>query len=373
MTTRSKDEIQTSCLAELFRYQRAGAAVSMGVGKTRIGLRHIRNMYEFGARNFIVVAPKKAIFKSWKDEAALLSWDFLLEHITFTTYRSLHKLDKVFDAVYLDECHSLLPTHVPFLGKQTGRIIGLTGTPPRNESTAKYQIVRTFCPMVYSYITDDAVNENILNDYKIIIHPIKLDAMRNFRVDFNNGGSMVTSEKENYDYWTNRISEAEEANDKIMHHKAVIGRMSAMKKYPSKEEYLKSLLNDFDDKCLVFCNTQDQADRMAKHSYHSENSDSEKNLELFKNDQIAVLSCVNQLNEGINIPNLRYGVILHAYGNERQASQRIGRLLRLNPDEKAYIHILMFENTIDEHWVSQAVRDFDHSKIEYFQPVSHEY
>jgi superfamily II DNA or RNA helicase len=41
---------------------------------------------------------------------------------------------------------------------------------------------------------------------------------------------------------------------------------------------------------------------------------------------------VVQLSEGISIPNLRVGIIWHAFGSERKAAQRIGRLLRLNPD-----------------------------------------
>ena len=72
-----------------------------------------------------------------------------------------------------------------------------------------------------------------------------------------------------------------------------------------------------------------------------------------------------QLNEGINIPELRQGIIMHAYGNERKSAQRIGRLLRLNPDEKAIIHILCYKHTIDEKWVKTALEGLDASKIEW--------
>jgi superfamily II DNA or RNA helicase len=70
-----------------------------------------------------------------------------------------------------------------------------------------------------------------------------------------------------------------------------------------------------------------------------------------------------QLNEGVNIPNLKQGIIMHAYGNERKASQRIGRLLRLNPDDKAIVHILCYIDTIDEKWVKEALEGFDQNKI----------
>ena len=88
-------------------------------------------------------------------------------------------------------------------------------------------------------------------------------------------------------------------------------------------------------------------------------------MENFKTGNITKLSTVLQLNEGINIPNLKQGIIMHAYGNERKAQQRIGRMLRLNPDETATIHILCYQGTVDEKWVKDALNDFDESKITY--------
>jgi superfamily II DNA or RNA helicase len=140
-------------------------------------------------------------------------------------------------------------------------------------------------------------------------------------------------------------------------------RMKAMMEYPSKEIYTKKLMESINNKCIVFANTQAQADKLCDYSYHSGNKDSEDNLILFKEGKITKLSTVLQLNEGVNIPNLRQGIIMHAYGNERKAAQRIGRLLRLNPDEKAIVHILCYMNTIDEKWVKEALENFDQSKI----------
>jgi superfamily II DNA or RNA helicase len=139
--------------------------------------------------------------------------------------------------------------------------------------------------------------------------------------------------------------------------------MKAMMEYPSKEKYAKILFKNIQSKCILFANTQDQADKLCQHSYHSNNAQSEENLDLFKTGQITKLSTVLQLNEGINIPDLKQGIIMHAYGNERKASQRIGRLLRLNPDDKAIVHILCYKDTVDEKWVKDALEGFDQSKI----------
>jgi superfamily II DNA or RNA helicase len=57
---------------------------------------------------------------------------------------------------------------------------------------------------------------------------------------------------------------------------------------------------------------------------------------------------VAQLSEGIGIPNLRVGIIWHAFGNERKAAQCVGRLLCLNPDQTATVHLLVYQNKVDE-------------------------
>ena len=183
--------------------------------------------------------------------------------------------------------------------------------------------------------------------------------MYNYRVEMKNK-SFKTSEQKNYGYWCNRI----DSGAGSMHILRIM-RMKAMKEYPSKEQYARLLFTSIKDKCIMFANTQEQADRLCEYSYHSNNIDSEANLELFKEGKINKLSSVMQLNEGVNIPELRQGIIMHAYGNERKSAQRIGRLLRLNPDEKAIIHILCYKHTIDEKWVKTALEGLDASKIEW--------
>ena len=139
--------------------------------------------------------------------------------------------------------------------------------------------------------------------------------------------------------------------------------------YNTKETYVKDLIRKVKTKCIVFANTMDQADRVCRHSYHSKNAQSEDNLQLFSDGRIDKLSCVLQLNEGVTIPGLKQGIIMHAYGNERKTAQRIGRLLRLNPSESAVCHILCYKGTQDETWVAKALKDFDQNKIKFYNPT----
>ena len=357
-----REQVQQDALDIAIKHKRCGLGISMGVGKTLIGLRYLQHYQGLEKKvRVLIVAPKLSIFDSWRSDADKFNID--ISNVDFTTYLSLHKKNPSdYDVLVLDECHSLLYPHKTFLGMFTGRILGLTGTPPRHFKSEKGDMVSTYCPMMFKYITDSAVDDDILNDYRIIVHRMSLGKTSSIPVKFKDK-TFYTSETKNYSYWTQRIMEA---NTKKQEQIASIMRMKALMDFKTKEEYAKDLVLEIEDKCIIFCNTQDQADRLCKHSYHSGNPDSEDNLEDFKKGNIDYLSCVLQLNEGVNIPNLKVGIILHAYGNERKSSQRIGRLLRLNPTETAVVHILCYKDTVDDRWVIEALKDFDQSKIKYF-------
>lgn len=359
----NRDKIQEEAISELLKHRKGTCAISMGVGKTLIGLKHMAIHFN-GTNRFLVVAPKVSIFQSWKDDAVKFKMGYLLEFMDFTTYLSLHKRkSENYNVIYLDECHSLLFSHKKFLNKYEGKIVGLTGTPPVNSYSEKFEMVNTYCPVIYTYKVDQAVKDNILNEYSIKVHLLSLSQNKDLKVNTKQGSSFFTSEKDKYEYCNQVIAYSEIGSSSYQF--AVISRMTALKQFNTKERYVKGMLAHIKDKCIVFANTQAQADRICKNSVHSKNRYSAKNLQSFKDGDINHLSCVDQLNEGVTIPDLKVGIIMHAYGNERKTNQRIGRLLRLNPNQLASIHILCYKGTVDEKWTTEALSGIDPTKIEY--------
>jgi superfamily II DNA or RNA helicase len=356
-----KSEIQNEALEVLKDHKRAGVVMSMGLGKTLLGLLDMVNNYnEFSY--FLVVAPKRSIFKSWIDDANKFGFGYLIDHIKFTTYLSLSKQSLNFQKVYLDECHNLLESHDSWLSRYNGDILGLTGTPPLYKDKERFDLVNKYCPVVYRKDVNFAVDNKILNDYKIYVHTLNLNPTLKHKF-----GKGYMTETDIYNFWTRKLFEVQNEaypDQKLMQYYSIM-RMKALQSFKSKTNYAISLLGKAKHKTIVFANTKKQADQICKDSYYSGKKNAEKNLENFKQGTIDKLSCVLQLNEGVNIPELRNAIILHAYGNNRKSSQRIGRLLRLNPDDKSFIHILCYRNTIDEKWVKDALDDFDASKIEY--------
>ncbi len=356
---KSKKEVQNEALSKILLLKKSGVEISMGVGKTLLGLKHMEYHYNNGKRKFLVVAPKRSVINTWKEEAIKFKLEYLLDCIDFTTYISLNKKSQDYDITYLDECHNLLYSHDEWLKHYDGIILGLTGTKPRINNSEKGIMVSTYCPIVYQYKIDDAIDSKILNDYKIYVHRINLDQTKTLKVT-SKKGSWYTSEQDSYDFWTNKILNARTKSDEYI---CRIMRMKVLMSYTSKERYTKRLLKMIQSKCIVFANTHIQADSICEHSFHSKNKNSEYNLELFKQGKITKLSTVLQLNEGANIPDLEIGIILHAYSNERKSSQRLGRLLRLSTDKTAILHILCYRGTVDEEWVTSALKDLDQTKI----------
>lgn len=355
-----KSQIQSEALTAIGNNTRAGVAASMGAGKTFIGIQHMDMNYNDSCR-FLIVGHRKTVLKAWKEDMVKFKRDHLMDHIKFSTYNSLSKQDLDYDVIYLDECHNLKFTHDSWLSKFKGKILGLTGTPPKNPMSERGKMVGKYCPIVFEYKTDDAVKDGILNDYRIIVHHLYLDRTRTLKVKKRDGGFFYTSEYDNYEFWSGMIEDAPPARV----HLTRLMRMKAMQTFPSKEKYADILFKSISDKCILFTNTKEQADRLCNFSYHSTNPNSEHNLDAFKRGIISKISAVQQLSESVNVPNLKAGVIMHAFGNERVASQKIGRMLRLNPKDTATIHILCYKDTVDEEWVRLALEHFDQTKISY--------
>jgi superfamily II DNA or RNA helicase len=169
-----RDDIQAEALETAYKFKRCTLSLSMGVGKTLIGLKYIEHFRKDNLNlRVLVVAPKLSIFQSWKDDG--IKFGISGANIEFTTYLSLVKLNPHdYDIVVLDECHSLLNNHAIFLALFNGRILGLTGTPPRHANSEKGMLIRVYCPVVYKYSTDLAIDDSILNNYKIIVHTMTL-------------------------------------------------------------------------------------------------------------------------------------------------------------------------------------------------------
>ncbi|MGI4737700.1 MAG: DEAD/DEAH box helicase family protein, partial [Janthinobacterium lividum] len=143
-TTRAaarKQALQDLVLATIQGRRLAGIALTMGLGKTLIGLRDMDRLLtasklpdQVAGKPFLVAAPTQSILDSWPQEARKFGLAHLLDQIEFTTYRSLGKAlaAGAYHKLYLDECHALKESHEPGLKAHVAKkrsILGLERFP----------------------------------------------------------------------------------------------------------------------------------------------------------------------------------------------------------------------------------------------------
>jgi superfamily II DNA or RNA helicase len=370
----SKAEIQAQAMKAILPHERAGVHMSMGTGKTRLGLSYIKEI----GKKALVVVPRTAIKTSWIDEMRLKAFQDL--DVTFTTYRSLLKHNPSdYGCLVLDEAHNLKETGLPFMSAFTGNILGMTGTPPKFRNGEQYRMMETYYPIRYIYDLNKALEDSLLNEVNIYLWGIELSTEKNITTL----SGKMTTEVNMYNFLTKRINDLEAEIEQFkmlgnMQHAAVaykdlkglrITRLSKMKKFLSKDILLKKVINYIpqNEKVLVFATSQEQCSRMFRYYHTSKNTATENKriLDQFKNGEIRILSAIEQISEGINIPDLKNIVICHSYASEQKPLQKIGRALRLNPDQTASVHILYYKGTVDEEWVKSGLQSIDESRITY--------
>ena len=94
-----RDKVQSEALQVSLDNDRCGLGISMGVGKTRIAIKHLTYLYDPFILALVVV-PKNSVKQSWIDELNKMGKTDLLQHIRFSTYLSINKQDpKIYDVV----------------------------------------------------------------------------------------------------------------------------------------------------------------------------------------------------------------------------------------------------------------------------------
>jgi RNA polymerase primary sigma factor len=133
----------------------------------------------------------------------------------------------------------------------------------------------------------------------------------------------------------------------------------------NKIEVCRDIVNLVNRKTIVFSETKKFSEEVYKSMkdvavlYHSGLKEKEKLVALqnIKRNEVKAICAPKALDEGIDIPSLKCGVIASGTSVERQQIQRIGRVTRYVPNEFAIIVNLYAKNTIEETWVKKRQKN----------------
>jgi superfamily II DNA or RNA helicase len=349
MSNEFRKEIQNDAVNELLKHKSGTANVAMRLGKTILGLKIASNF-----NKVLVSYPIETIKQGWLSDAEEFGFD--ISNTTFTTHLSLKKHNLFeFDCVILDEIHEISIANFEYISSNIPkRLYGLTATPPNRGE--KKQYFNLYCPIRYSKSMDETTG--ITNkDYEIIVHLVDPSEKRDIKLK----SGKFWSEKAQIEFYTSKYQTTKSFSMMLM-------LIRAIQNSKSKFEYFKKLASKL-DRGLLFLETINQCDNLPYPSVHSKNKESDYNLEQFKEGKIAILSSIGQLKAGITFKNLNTCIILHCYSSNNKAIQKIGRALNYVEGEKAIIHIICLNNTIDAQWVQKGLADLDQSKIKWIKII----
>jgi superfamily II DNA or RNA helicase len=359
---------------------RCALVLSTGFGKSKVAL----DIIDYVKPKQIIILVNSDILRDENWEAEFKLWGkekLYKEKVEMVNYQTAYKWKK--EEKKLDGSVLVIADEVDFAGGTVEyskffteyplvRLIGLTGF----ISNLKRVWFRENLPVLYEYTARNAIDDKVLNKTKYVF--IKYDLSRNMKdikVTYKKGNaekSFTQSQNNAYDYnekkvdaITKKRKEINDAyfcgqytkNDYYRELKSVkyLGDMitktrsdillNNIASASITKNLIKSLLGDENNKVVVFSKRTAQVDAVVgpKYSYHGKMTKvkAAKNFHNFSTGVIRVLGVCDKINRGVNIPGLNLGIFESFYSSDTDASQRLGRLMRLDAGEEATVYMLL--------------------------------
>ena len=379
MLNKNKDELQQKALEACEQEGNILLTMATGTGKSRIAIEYAKR---HNVQSIALLVPTENLRDSnWQEEfykwGANEIWD---KNTLRLCYASGSKIKgNEFDLVIMDESHNITELSYEFFEDNVcKKVIALTATSPK-----KLEKIGIFSKLnfrrVFSVDLDEAIELGVVSPYKITVVFTELNSTLKYIDAGSKAKPFKTTERGQYDYITKMIHSiqlAEEIDglpvgkyytpkERAMMDMYIRKRMHLINSLRSKEHAAKVILKTIpeEDRYLIFAGSIQQAENLCEYRYHSKTDNT--HLEMFQRGEINRLSCVEALNEGINIPNVDGSIMVQIRSSDIKLIQRIGRNIRFREGHEAHIYIIVCKNTQDEVWFNKASENLDESRIEY--------
>jgi superfamily II DNA or RNA helicase len=232
----------------------------------------------------------------------------------------------------LDEIQYITPLRArPLYHHTDTKILGLTGTPPRDKT--KQEIFNDLeLNIIVQKTVDDGVDEEMISDYEIDIVFTQMSNEKNIAKTFNNN-TFYVSEKSTYSYYNNKLNQAYEIGSKDIS-RLTLNRARFLYNLESKLICAKKIMHKYKDKRIIsFSKSIDHAKILGKTAYHSKLNKKEKehNLNLFNSKKVDSVGTVEAANTSINFIDLDIVVVHQLDSNPGNFLQRINKPVLFKP------------------------------------------
>ncbi|HYV39615.1 MAG TPA: DEAD/DEAH box helicase family protein [Gemmataceae bacterium] len=369
-TTRVPFPHQTEAL-EVWRKQGSRGVVVLptGTGKTFLAILAIHHT----GRPALVVTPTIDLLNQWYTElvtafgepVGLLGGGYFdFQPLTVTTYDSafihLERWGNRYGLLVFDECHHLPgPSYMmSAIGSLAPFRLGLTATPERADGQEGL-LPELIGPIVYrreiKELAGDFLAEYRVERLLVNLSPQEQEryqkAREHFRGFVDQHGIRFGTPLgwRRFIQATSRSAEGRAAFQAYREQKRLA--LAA----PAKLEVLDRLLDKHrHDRVLIFTYDNATVYQIArKHlvpaiTHQTKAKERHQILERFHSGAYPVVVTSQVLNEGVDVPAANVGIILSGSGSVREHVQRLGRLLRKQPDKQALLYEVVAGGTAEE-------------------------
>jgi len=138
--------------------------------------------------------------------------------------------------------------------------------------------------------------------------------------------------------------------------------------HPRKIEIAKDIISHRQDKKILTFSSSIKLAELLDSDYiiHSKISKQKRKtiLEAFKNKPSGVLSSVDALREGMDVPGVSTAILLGFNSSMLKKIQTVGRVIRKEKDKKAEVFTLVIKGTIEEQWFAKSSKNVSYLTID---------
>lgn len=279
------------------------------------------------------------------------------------------------DLLIIDECHRALSPKMRnvFSCIKYKKLLCLTATLPKEQEYVDF--LYSVCPLVYKQTMTAVMDmDKVVSDFQVINLETDIDfetkkKYRLFQSQFQQasielaGLKRITPElfefKSLFDIAKTYSNKSEPA-EVVKAAKAFWWAMSMRKRvlYENKHKIkvVAELIKKHPDrKWIIFSKSISFADEIAKSlgvdAYHSKTKNKDEVMAKFKDGRSNILSTVDAVNEGVDIPEADAAIAVSSVSTELIGIQQLGRIARYLTGKNAIFYNLYVKDTPEERWV----------------------
>lgn len=362
---------QQEAISEWRRHSRCGVVIlPTGAGKSLVAQMAI----EQTNRSTLVVVPTIDLMNQWYDlllscfeaEVGLIGGGYFeIGALTVTTYASafrfMERLGNQFGLVIFDECHHLPSSIYRYAAEMAIAPfrLGLTATPERTDGT-DYLLEQLIGPIIYRREVHELAGE-YLADYSVVRLNVRLSPEeraayqreRNIFRSFLDEKGIGLSSLHGWQMFIAASARSEAGRRAMMAYRE--SKRIALGT-DAKLRVLGDLLQRHKrDRVLIFTAENEMVYRISEKflipaiTHETNIKERRQWLEAFNKGDVLALATSKVLNEGVNIPDASVAVVLSGSGSTREHIQRLGRILRKQPDKEAILYEVVTADTTEEH------------------------